>query len=146
VATITGTIKAISLSENRGVAKKNVARAQLQCDHGLVGDAHAGSWHRQVSLLAVEAIDRMAAQGARVAPGDFAENITTEGIDLDRLSLGSRLRLGATAELEITQLGKVCHGRCAVFQRVGDCVMPREGVFAKVVKPGWIAAGDRIEV
>jgi MOSC domain-containing protein YiiM len=143
---MTGTIKAISISEHRGMSKTNMARAELQCEHGVVGDAHAGPWHRQVSLLAVESIDMMVAQGARVGPGDFAENITTEGIELDKLRLGSRLRLGATAELEITQFGKQCHGRCAIYTQIGDCVMPRAGVFAKVVAPGWIAVGDRIEV
>jgi MOSC domain-containing protein YiiM len=140
------TIKAISISASKGVAKANVGQAELRCDHGIVGDAHAGSWHRQISLLAVESIDKMVARGARVGPGDFAENITTQGIDLGGLHLGSRLRLGDTAELEITQFGKQCHSRCAIFQQVGDCVMPREGVFAKVVRPGRIAAGDRIEV
>ena len=144
--TIAGTIKAISISEHKGVSKTNVARAQLQCEHGIVGDAHAGPWHRQVSLLAVESIDKMAAQGARVAPGDFAENITTKGVDLGKLSIGSKLRLGDTAELEITQFGKQCHSRCAIYAQIGDCIMPREGVFAKVVKPGWIAVGDAIEV
>lgn len=146
MAITTGTIKAISISESKGVPKTNVARARLQCDHGIVGDAHAGSWHRQISLLAVESIDKMLARGARVGPGDFAENITTQGIDLIGLEIGSRLRLGASAELEITQFGKQCHSRCAIFHQVGDCVMPREGVFAKVVKPGWIVPGDRIEV
>ena len=96
---VTGSIKAISISEHKGVSKANVPGAQLQCDHGIVGDAHAGSWHRQVSLLAVESIEKMVTQGARVSPGDLAENITTEGIDLSKLNLGSRLRLGDAAVL-----------------------------------------------
>lgn len=145
-AAFLGTIKAISVSARRGLAKTNVARAELRCDHGIVGDAHAGPWERQISLLAVESIAKMVAQGVRVGPGAFAENITTEGLDLSRLRLGSKLQLGATVELEITQFGKQCHRRCAIFDQVGDCVMPREGIFAKVIQPGWIAVGDRIEV
>lgn len=141
-----GVIRAISVSRSKGIPKTNIARAQLQCDHGIVGDAHAGSWHRQISLLAAESIDKMVARGARVGPGAFAENITTAGLDLCGLHLGSRLRLGDAVELEITQFGKKCHSRCAIFHQVGDCVMPREGVFAKVITPGWIATGDRIEV
>jgi len=144
--TIAGTIKAISISEHKGVPKTNVAGAQLQSEHGLVGDAHAGPWHRQVSLLAVESIHEMVARGARVGPGDFAENITTEGIDLGKLGIGSRLQLGKTAELEITQFGKQCHSRCAIYAQIGDCVMPRAGVFARVMKPGWITVGDTIRV
>jgi MOSC domain-containing protein YiiM len=146
VVTTAGRIKAISISESKGVPKTNIARAQLRCDHGIVGDAHAGPWHRQISLLAAESIDKMVARGARVGPGAFAENITTEGLDLGSLRLGSRLRLGDAVELEITQFGKQCHSRCAIFHQVGDCVMPREGIFAKVIRPGWIATGDRIEV
>jgi len=123
---VTGSIKAISISEHKGVSKTNVPGAQLQCDHGIVGDAHAGSWHRQVSLLAAESIEKMVTQGARVSPGDFAENITAEGIDLCTLNIGSRLRLGDAAVLEITQVGKQCHSRCAIYSQIGDCIMPRE--------------------
>jgi len=146
VATIAGRIKAISISEKRGIPKTNIARAELRADFGIVGDVHAGTWHRQISLLTAESISRMNERGTRVGPGDFAENITTEGIDLGRLRIGSRLRLGGAAELEITQIGKQCHGRCAIFHQIGDCAMPREGVFARVVRPGWIAVGDAIEV
>ena len=141
-----GKIKAISVSNRRGTKKDNVSWADLRVDHGIIGDAHAGSWHRQVSLLAFESIVKMVAGGARALPGDFAENITTEGIDLLRLSVGSRLRLGEAVELEIMQLGKRCHRKCEIFERVGDCVMPREGVFAKVTKPGRINIEDVIEV
>ena len=146
MATIRGRIRAISVSKEKGTQKVNVPEAELKADFGLVGDAHAGNWHRQVSLLAAESIQKMAAKGAKVAPGNFAENITTEGIDLLKLSLGSKLRLGENVELEVTQFGKQCHSRCAIFEQVGDCVMPREGVFAKVAAPGRIRVGDVIEV
>jgi MOSC domain-containing protein YiiM len=99
-----------------------------------------------VSLLAVESIDKMATSGAKVSPGDFAENITTEGIDLQTLAVGSKLRLGTDVEVEVTQFGKECHSRCEIFEQVGDCVMPREGVFAKVTKAGSIKIGDVVEV
>ncbi|MHC4568706.1 MAG: MOSC domain-containing protein, partial [Planctomycetota bacterium] len=102
--------------------------------------------HRQVSLLAIESIEKMIAMGADVSPGNFAENITTEGIDLLALSLGGKLRLGETVELEVTQFGKECHSHCEIFQQVGDCIMPREGIFAKVIQPGRISVGDSIEV
>lgn len=141
-----GRIKAISVSENKGTQKVNVSEAELRVDCGIVGDAHAGKWHRQVSLLAIESIEKMIAAGADVSPGNFAENITTEGIDLLALSLGGRLRLGESVELEVTQFGKECHGGCEIFRQVGDCIMPREGIFAKVIGPGRISVGDDIEV
>jgi len=146
VATIKGKIKAISVSTQKGMQKTNVPEAELKADFGIVGDAHAGQWHRQVSLLAFESIEKMIAKGATVSPGNFAENITTEGIDLSSLSLGSRLRLGESVELEITQFGKECHDRCEIFRQVGDCIMPREGVFAKVTAAGRICVGDVVEV
>ncbi len=141
-----GRIKAISVSKEKGTRKVNVPEAQLRTDFGIIGDAHAANWHRQVSLLAVESIDKMAAKGAKVSPGDFAENITTEGIDLLKLHAGSKLKLGKRVELEITQFGKKCHSRCEIFNQVGDCIMPREGIFAKVTRPGSIKVGDVIEV
>ncbi len=141
-----GTIKAISVSKERGTQKYNVPETEMRADLGIVGDAHAGDWHRQVSLLAMESVNKMVAKGARVSPGDFAENITTEGIDLLALSMGSRLKLGESVELQVTQFGKACHGRCGVFERVGDCIMPREGIFAKVTTGGSIKTGDIIEV
>lgn len=145
MATTKGRIKAISISKNRGTQKYNVPAAQLKAGFGIEGDAHAGDWHRQVSLLAEESIDKMRAKGAAVTEGDFAENITTEGIDLQSLTIGSKLRLGPEAEVEITQFGKQCHSGCIIFQQIGDCIMPREGVFAKVTKPGQIKPGDTIE-
>ncbi len=146
MATITGRVRAISISAQKGVPKTNVPQAELRGDFGIVGDAHAGSGHRQVSLLAGEQIDQVRAKAAHVAPGDFAENITTQGLDLRLLRVGSRLRIGAAVELEITQMGKRCHGRCAIFERLGDCIMPREGAFARVVRPGLIQVGDAITI
>jgi len=146
VATTKGRIKAISISEKRGTQKPNVPEAELKTDFGIVGDAHAANWHRQVSLLAIESIDKMVAMGAKVSPGNFAENITTEGIELLKLSVGSKLKVGKDAELEITQIGKECHSRCAIFEQVGNCVMPREGIFAKVISSGRVKVGDVIEV
>ena len=141
-----GKIKAISISNQRGTKKFNVPYAQLETGSGIISDAHSGNWHRQVSLLAVESIEKMAASGAEVAPGDFAENITAEGINLRSLKIGSKLRLGSEAEVEVTQFGKQCHSRCEIFEQVGDCIMPREGVFTKVTKSGRIQVGDTLEV
>ena len=146
MATTKGRIKAISISKDRGTKKYNVPTAELKAGFGIEGDAHAGNWHRQVSLLGEESIEKMKAKGADVTKGDFAENITTEGIDLQSLTIGSKLRLGTEAEIEIAQFGKKCHSDCAIFQQVGDCIMPREGVFAKVIRPGKVKTGDTIEV
>lgn len=136
-------VVAVCISDNKGERKKPVAQVELRVDHGIVGDAHAANWHRQVSLLAQESIDKMRALGLDVTTGDFAENITTSGIDLVSLPIGSRLVIGETL-LEVTQIGKVCHTRCAIFFQAGDCVMPKEGIFAKVIKPGIIKPGDQI--
>jgi MOSC domain-containing protein YiiM len=154
VGTTKGRIKAISVSKQKGTPKTNVPEADLKTDFGIVGDAHAGNGHRQVSLLAVESLDKLAIRlagklrekGVKTSPGDFAENIMTEGLDVRALKVGSKLRLGGRAELEITQLGKRCHRRCSIFSRLGDCVMPRDGVFARVTGPGRIKVGDVIEV
>ena len=146
MVTTKGTIKAISISEKRGTQKTNVLEAELKTDFGIIGDAHAADWHRQVSLLAMESIDKMVAKGATVSPGNFAENITTEGVELPGLPIGCRFRIGNEAELEVTQIGKECHSKCAIFEQIGDCIMPREGIFAKVTKPGAIKVGDGIEV
>jgi MOSC domain-containing protein YiiM len=146
VATLRGTVKAISVSEQKGTKKHNILQADLEVDCGIAGDAHAGTWHRQVSLLSIESINKMIEMGAEVSPGDFAENITTEGIDLQSLKIGSALRLGGEAEVEVTQFGKECHSKCEIFEQVGDCIMPREGIFAKVIKAGSVQVGDIIEV
>ena len=141
-----GKIRAISVSQDRGTSKHNIPEAELREDFGIMGDAHGGNWHRQVSLLAEESIEKMKAKGADVSEGDFAENITTQGIDLQARKIGSKLKLGPIAEIKVTQFGKECHSHCEIFQQIGDCVMPREGVFAKVTKSGQIKTGDAIEV
>lgn len=136
-------VLALSISEHKGVRKSNVDRVTFLEEWGIEGDAHAGAWHRQVSLLATESIEKIRVKGLDVDPGAFAENITTCGIDLLQLRIGDRLTLG-TAELEITQIGKECHTRCAIYQQAGDCVMPREGVFARVIRGGIVAVGETI--
>ncbi len=140
-----GTVLAVCTSERKGTRKPNVHRAELRPDWGIVGDAHAANWHRQVSLLAWESIEKMRAQGLNVNVGSFAENITTQGLSLVDLPVGTRLSLGE-ALVEVTQIGKVCHERCAVYYQAGDCVMPREGIFVKVHQGGQIRVGDAIEV
>ena len=136
-------VLAVCISENKGERKKPVAAVDLRENHGIVGDAHAGEWHRQVSLLAQESIDKMRALGLDVTAGDFAENLTTAGIDLVALPIGSRLQIGGTL-LEVTQIGKECHTRCAIFYQAGDCVMPKEGIFVRVISGGSIKPGDEI--
>jgi len=141
-----GTIVAVCTSEKKGTRKRNVGNAELKVDWGIVGDAHAADWHRQVSLLAMESIGKMRAKGLNVGPGSFAENLTTQDIALLSLPVGSRVRIGSDVVLEITQHGKVCHDRCAIYEIAGDCIMPREGIFAKVIRGGQVKVGDAIEV
>lgn len=142
--TQTGFIHAVSISDRKGIKKYNVPGAVLIDNHGIESDAHAGPWHRQVSLLALESIEYMREQGAEADAGDFAENITTRGIDLLSLHPGDRIRI-AESLLEITQIGKECHAHCAIWAQIGDCVMPREGIFARVLHGGMIKPGDCIE-
>lgn len=139
-----GTILAVSVSQRKGIKKTNVKEGFLLPDHGMRGDAHAGKWHRQVSLLDMQSIQKIKDAGVDVSPGDFAENLTTEGLRLWELPIGTRLRLGSEAEAVVTQIGKECHSKCAIFKQVGDCVMPREGIFVKILIPGRIKPGDRI--
>lgn len=139
-------IVAVSTSGKKGRRKINMVQAVLVADHGLEGDAHAGPGHRQVSLLALESIMKTQAAGLKVGPGDFAENLTTEGMDLPGLPLGTRLRIGREALGEVTQIGKECHARCAIFHQAGDCVMPREGIFIRVLVGGPVRVGDPVEV
>ena len=140
-------VKAVCLSEEKGTTKKVIAKGQLIENFGLKGDAHAGKWHRQLSLLDESSIDKMRGQGYELKFGDFAENITTEGIEnLFQLPVGQKLRINGEILLEITQIGKKCHHDCEIMRTIGDCVMPREVVFAKVIKGGEIKAGDKIEI
>lgn len=141
-----GRIVAVSVSNRKGIKKSNLPKCKLLEDEGLDGDAHAGDWHRQVSLLAMESIDKIRHKGLDVTPGDFAENITTSGIRIWELEPGTRLAVGSEAELEITQIGKECHDRCVIYHQVGDCVMPREGIFARVLHGGTVKPGDTIRV
>lgn len=138
-----GKVMAVCVSEARGTPKRNIGRARLRADWGVEGDAHAGNWHRQVSLLSYEAVQAFNARGANVADGAFGENLLVSGFDFKRLPVGTRLRCG-DVRLEITQIGKECHSGCEIYQRVGDCIMPREGVFARVLAGGEVAVGDEM--
>lgn len=140
-----GKIVAVCTSKNKGERKKNVGQANLLVGLGLEGDAHAGFQHRQVSLLALESIEKMRKMGLDVHPGDFAENLTTEGLNLPLLPVGTKLKIGEVL-LEVSQIGKECHTRCNIYYQAGDCVMPKEGIFAIVVKGGKVTSGDTIEV
>ena len=139
-------IVSIAVSKKKGTPKTPVEEAFLSRDHGLEGDAHAGPWHRQVSLLASESIEQANAQGLDVGFGDFAENIATVGVDWKTLPIGTRARLGEKVVIEITQIGKECHNRCAIYYKAGDCIMPREGVFARVIAEGRIKNGDPVKI
>lgn len=141
-----GQIVAVSTSRRKGQKKSNLPEGELVKGKGFEGDAHAGDSHRQVSLLAMESIAKIRDKGIEVAPGDFAENITTSGIKIWVLEVGTRLAVGSEAELEITQVGKECHDRCAIYHQVGDCVMPREGIFTRVLRGGTVKPGDAIRV
>lgn len=141
-----GRILAVCISERKGERKKAISSGLLIENFGLQGDAHAGDWHRQISLLGDESVDKMRAAGLDVGAGDFAENLTIIGINLPLLPIGTRLRVGATALLEVTQIGKECHHHCAIYQQVGDCVMPREGIFARVLRGGPVAKDDTVIV
>jgi MOSC domain-containing protein YiiM len=139
-------IVSIAVSKKKGTPKTPVEEAFLSKDHGLEGDAHAGPWHRQVSLLASESIEQANARGLDVGFGDFAENIATVGVDWKTLPIGTRALLGEQVMIEITQIGKECHNRCAIYYKAGDCIMPREGVFARVLAEGRIKCGDPVKI
>lgn len=139
-------VKAVCISEKKGEQKHPVDEVLLKVDHGIVGDAHAGNWHRQVSLLAAESVAKVQkALNFELKSGDFAENILTEGIELFTLPIGTKIQLGEAVG-EVTQIGKECHQGCAIRELAGDCVMPREGIFVKVLKEGKVKAGDEIKV
>ncbi|MCU0236625.1 MAG: MOSC domain-containing protein [Acidobacteria bacterium] len=136
------TVESVSTSATKGVQKHEVPEIRLRPGHGIEGDAHAGAWHRQVSLLAGEAVDLMKAKGLELAAGAFGENIVTRGVDWSRARVGETITIGEV-ELEITQIGKECHSHCAIYTAAGDCIMPRQGIFAKVLKGGTIHAQNR---
>ena len=140
-----GIIKAICISSEKGTAKTDTGCAELVVQHGIKGDAHAGQGHRQVSLLSLQKIETFRSMGANVEYGAFGENLVIDGIDLASLPVGTNLRCG-NALLEITQIGKECHHRCAIYKSVGDCIMPREGIFARVLQGGIIKNGDKVYV
>ena len=139
-----GKVLAVNISEKKGTKKTNIKSCLLLKDFGFKGDAHGGPWHRQVSLLANESIEKMRAKGLKVGYGDFAENITTQGVDLVHLPIGTEIRLGDAVRVRVTQIGKECHERCAIYYQAGDCVMPKEGIFAEVVSEGEVKVGDEI--
>ena len=142
-----GRVRSVNISKRKGTRKTPCAESiEIQAHHGISDDAHAGDWHRQVSLLAWESIEKARALGLNVAEGDFAENVTTEGLDLLSLPMGTHLRIGDSVELELSQIGKVCHTKCAIYHLAGDCIFPREGIFFVALKNGSIRTGDTVEV
>jgi len=140
-----GTIVAVCVSEAKGTQKQNIETCFLKCDWGLENDAHGGNWHRQVSLLSYDKVKKFNQSGANVSHGDFGENLLVEGIDLAALPVGTVLKCGA-AVLEVTQIGKECHSKCQIYHKMGDCIMPREGIFAKVLQEGQVSVGDNVEI
>jgi len=148
-----GEIVAVCVSERKGVRKKDLGKAFLKVGWGIEADAHSGDWHRQISLLAVESMEKLAAtmpdgipglDCPSFQPGDFAENLTTRGMELYTIPVGTQLRIGNEVILEVTQIGKECHLGCAIRELVGDCIMPREGIFARVIEEGWVESGDKM--
>jgi MOSC domain-containing protein YiiM len=141
-----GKVVAVCTSPGKGTPKSDCGEATLRVDHGLVGDAHAAPGDRQISLLAVESVDKMRALGLDVGVGSFGENLAISGLPLPTLPIGTKLRVGGECLLEITMIGKTCHRRCSIYYRAGDCIMPREGVFAKVLAGGAVSTGDDVTV
>ncbi|MDP6142277.1 MAG: MOSC domain-containing protein [Dehalococcoidales bacterium] len=140
-------IIAVCVSEKKGEKKKTIKEGVLKEEYGLIGDAHANSsWHRQVSMLSQSSVDKMQALGVDVGPGDFAENLTIEGMDLFSLPIGTRFSVGHDIILEMTQIGKECHDHCAIYQQVGTCIMPTEGIFTRVIKGGRVKSGDELKI
>jgi MOSC domain-containing protein YiiM len=138
-------VLSVNISEKRGEKKHNVGKAYLKANYGIDVDAHAGDWHRQVSLLSLSSFEKMRNLGADVNYGDFAENITVAGVDVATLPIGTQIKIGE-ALMELTQIGKECHKGCAIMQQVGTCVMPLEGVFTRVLEGGWVKVGDKVEI
>lgn len=141
-----GKIVAVCISEKKGTQKRDVGACKLIEHFGLEGDAHAGKWHRQISLLARESADIIRNKGLDINDGDFGENIVTEGIELKSLPVGTILKIGDGTIIRVTQIGKLCHDRCAIYYKAGDCIMPREGIFAEILAGGTVKAGDEIVI
>lgn len=141
-----GTIIAVCTSIKKGTPKSDVGSGFLEEGFGLKGDAHGGDWHRQISLLSIEQIGTMKVKGLDVKPGSFAENLTTSGFDLGSVKVGDRLKIGESAILEVTQIGKECHTRCAIYNKIGECIMPEQGVFARIISPGVVKTSDSIDI
>lgn len=141
-----GKVLSVNISTKKGTKKKNVGACRIVKDWGMADDAHAGNWHRQISLLSKKSIEKVREMGLPVDYGDFAENLSIEGIDLHLLPVGAKLTIGGQVVVRITQIGKECHERCNIFYQVGDCVMPREGVFAEVLAEGEVRVGDDVKV
>ena len=141
-----GKVLSVNIAKDKGEKKHNIGKCRVLKAFGLENDAHGGFMHRQISLLARESIQKIRDKGLDVGYGDFAENLTTEGIDLPSLPVGTTLRIGKDLLVKVSQIGKECHTRCNIFQQVGDCVMPREGIFVEVLNDGEVAIGDEIEV
>jgi MOSC domain-containing protein YiiM len=139
-------IVSIAVSKKKGTRKSQVDEVYVKKDHGIDGDAHSGPWHRQVSFLASESIENARNRGLDVTFGDFAENFATRGIDWKKIPVGTRLKLGDTTLVEVTQIGKECHNKCAIYYQAGDCIMPREGIFARVLEGGDVHNGDGIKI
>lgn len=139
-------IVSLAISKKKGTRKTQVEKVKLIENHGIEGDAHAGDWHRQVSFLSSESIERAKQSGLDVGFGDFAENIATQGIDWLKVPVGTQLKIGNDVMVEITQIGKECHNKCAIYYQAGDCIMPKEGIFAKVLVGGVVEVGDTIEI
>ncbi len=141
-----GSVVSVNIADRKGVRKTPTGSVNLIFDRGVDGDAHAGDWHRQVSLLAQESVDKMVEKGLDVTAGDFGENLTTKGLDLPALPVGTKITIGDDVLLEISQIGKICHTRCAIYYQAGDCVMPKEGIFGVVLQPGQIEPGDEVVI
>ncbi len=139
-------IVSIAKSRKKGTRKTIVDEVLVKKDHGIEGDAHSGPWHRQVSFLSSESIEEARKRGLDVTFGDFAENFATEGIDWKDIPVGTKLRIGGSTVVEVTQIGKECHNKCAIYYQAGDCIMPREGIFARVLEEGSVKTGDSVEI
>lgn len=141
-----GEIVSIAVSKKKGTRKTTTGEVAVLRNHGIDGDAHAGEWHRQISFLSSECIDLAVKEGLNVGYGDFAENFATRGIEWKKIPVGTQVKLGKSVELEITQIGKECHNKCAIYYQAGDCIMPKEGIFARVLKGGEVFEGDSIVI